>query len=219
MKLILQLTGLLLVLQVAGATLTSEQQSLLAEGDLLAASWDNRGALARYAMVFAADSVGWEINLRMVSSSINVAEDAVGPDKELLLQEAMRLGERFTIMFPDSAQPWLQTAIAYGHVALLKGGREKVRLSRDVERNLLNCLEIEPENWRARGILGKYYMEVANLNWALKAVAEVLLGGLPDGTFEMAQRELLESLELNPDYVYARLQLGRTWLLMGKQEQ
>jgi len=102
---------------------------------------------------------------------------------------------------------------------MFEGGKEKVRLSRDVEKNLLMCLSIEPDNWRARAILGKYYLEIANLNWALKTVANVLLGGLPEGSLEMAEQELQRSLKLNPDYIYARLQLGRTWLSMGKDDQ
>jgi tetratricopeptide (TPR) repeat protein len=35
----------------------------------------------------------------------------------------------------------------------------------------------------------------------------------------MAERDLLHSLQLNPDYVYARLQLGRTWLAMDRDDQ
>jgi tetratricopeptide (TPR) repeat protein len=219
LKLILSVGWLMVSLQLTIAAFSQPQQELIAEGDHLAAAWDNEAALTRYSMVFAEDSMSWEINLRMTSTSIDVAEDAADDRKHALLRDAMRLGERFTMLFPDSSQPWLQSAIAYGHLALFEGGREKVRLSRDVERNLLMCLAIEPDNWRARGILGKYYLEIANLSWALKTVANVLLGGLPEGSLEMAERELQRSLQLNPDYVYARLQLGRTWLSMGNNEQ
>ncbi len=209
---------IMLLIQTATA-LTPEQKTLLAEGDQLSASFMNRAALTRYQELYAQDSLVWEFNLRVVKATIDVGEDARGEDKEHYLREGMRLGERFTTLYPDSIQPWLQTAIAYGHVALLEGGREKVRLSRDVERNLLNCLELDPDCWRARGVLGKYYLEVANLNWALRKFANLFLGGLPEGTNEMAERELLRARELNPNYVYARVQLGRTWLMMGKTEK
>jgi tetratricopeptide (TPR) repeat protein len=219
LKLLLSVGWLLLSLQLTFAALSQHQQELISEGDHLAAAWDNESALTRYLVVFAEDSMSWEINLRMTRTSIDVAEDASGDRKQALLREGMRLGERFTMLYPDSAQPWLQTAIAYGHLALFEGGREKVRLSRDVEKNLLMCLAIEPSNWRARGILGKYYLEIASLNWALKTVCNVVLGGLPEGSLEMAERDLLHSLQLNPDYVYARLQLGRTWLAMDRDDQ
>jgi len=106
LKLLLSVGWLLFVFQLTIAAFSQSQQELVAEGDHLAAAWDNEAALTRYSMVFAEDSMSWEINLRMTRTSIDVAEDAPDDRKQALLREGMRLGERFTILFPDSSKPW-----------------------------------------------------------------------------------------------------------------
>jgi tetratricopeptide (TPR) repeat protein len=64
-----------------------------------------------------------------------------------------------------------------------------------------------------------YYREVANANAFTKMLARTFLGGLPDGTNEDAERELLEAVELDPADVYAAYELARTYRLLERADR
>lgn len=209
----------ILIMLLFSAVQALAADSLLKQGDRAEAEFDNTQALEFYQQAWNHDPTGWDTNLRLVRSSINVGEDAPDDQKEALFRQAMVHTDDFMTLFPDSAAPYLYTAMAYGRMAMFLGGKEKVKLSREIETSLKKCLAIEPDNARAHAILGVYYRNIADLSWVLKTFANAFLGGLPEGTMEMAKQELETALRLQPDDIYHQLEYGKTMLMMEQKQK
>ncbi len=121
--------------------------------------------------------------------------------------------------YPDRAEAHYYVASTSGQLALFRGAREKVRLSREIEKEAKAAIALDPADGRPHAVLGVYYREVANANGFTKMLARTLLGGLPDGTNEDAVRELTKAVELNPNDLYATFELARTYQILEEPEE
>jgi tetratricopeptide (TPR) repeat protein len=114
-------------------------------------------------------------------------------------------------LHPDRAESHLWAAVSAGNLALLRGGKEKVRLARDFERNSLKAIEIDPHLAPAYAGLGIYYREIAELNLLLRFFARALYGFAPSATREDSRKMLEKAVALAPADVFGHYQLGRTY--------
>ena len=57
-----------------------------------------------------------------------------------------------------------------------------------------------------------------NLNWALKAVAKVVFGGVPPGSNAEAVAAFQKAISIDPNHIEHHLELARTYKLWGKKE-
>ncbi|MDH4185158.1 MAG: tetratricopeptide repeat protein, partial [Nitrospinota bacterium] len=200
-------------------SLAQTSDSLVKGGDSYRDQYNNKDALDLYRKAVAADPQNLQAQTRLAQCLVDNGEDLNSNESEKYYQEAMELAGRITAKNPDLAEGHYQLALATGKMALFKGGKEKVKLSREVERSGVKALELDPNNSRGRILMGVYYREIANLNWALKMFANTFFGGLPKGTNEDAVRELKKALELNSRSIRARYELGKTYEEMGMKSE
>ncbi|MCA9783930.1 MAG: hypothetical protein KDC10_11570 [Calditrichaeota bacterium] len=168
-------------------------------------------------------SVDFEILWRLVRAEVNVAEEAMDANDKATaedqINQALTTSEQLVELYPGRSMAHYYRALALGRRALLAGGREKVELSQGIETHALKAIELNPENGRAHGLLGRYYREMAHLPWLLRKVAETLYGNLPEGGDELALNHLQRSSALMPDWVFARYELAETYQVMGLKDQ
>ena len=148
----------------------------------------------------------------------NVGEDLASDASELYFEKAVEHAEKLKKLAPERALTWFLSAISNGNLGLHRGGKQKVTLSRNVRSDALKAIELDPEFSPGYVVLGVYYREVATLNWALKAIAKSMLGGLPSGSLEDAKEMLLKGVEKDPRSVYAQYQLAVTYETTKKKK-
>ena len=68
--------------------------------------------------------------------------------------------------------PW---HFALGRISLVSGTRERVTLASDVKYYAETAIRLNPNNFRACHILGRWNYEVSNLNIAEKSFARTFL--------------------------------------------
>ncbi len=170
-----------------------------------------------------AGSADYEVLWRLVRAEVNVAEEAMDAGKTdqatEVIDQALATSEQLVKLYPGRSMAHYYRALALGRRALLAGGREKVELSQGIERHCLKAIELDPENGRAHGLLGRYYREVAHLPWLLRKVAVTLYGDLPAGGDELALKHLKKSVALQPRWVFARFELAETYRIMEQKDQ
>jgi tetratricopeptide (TPR) repeat protein len=218
----------IMVLVYTTPIMAEDYNTYIQEGDQYYAQFDNLKALEAYKRAYELAPDSFEVLVRLTRAYNDVGEDVKGikfkPDQETNSKEveeyfsqAAQYAEQLHQKFPDKAESYFYLAATYGHLALFKGGKEKVKLARNVEENSKKAIDLDPQFIPAYIVLGVYYREVANLNWALKAFAKTLFGGLPNGTDEDSEKTLLKALELNPQVIHTRFELAKTYLAMGKE--
>ena len=185
---------------------------------------DYEAALATWRAALDADSSSYELLWRISrATSDRGARAEFDGDRakaEASFAQAQAAARRAVALEPAKAEGHLELAVALGRLALFKGGKATIRLSKEVEVEARRALEIDPRLDRAHHVLGRWNRGVAELAFLERAAARVVYGGLPEGaTMDAAVGHFEKAIELNPDYANHHLELGRTYLAIRLKQK
>lgn len=134
-------------------------------------------------------------------------------------ERSVDAAEKMKNLFPDDPRTYFSLAASYGNLALLRGGKTKVQLGRDVERYALHAAELDSTYSDALALLGVFYREVANLSWLERFVATTLFGGLPKGSLDKSLDYLNRAVRYDSASTFAAFELGQTLIEMDRIEE
>ena len=92
-------------------------------------------------------------------------------------------------------------SVAMGRMALISGPHDKVSAARDIKNYVETALKLDPQLADAWYVLGLWNYDVANLNFFERAAANMLFGGLPDGTVPNAIAAYKKAIQYDPTYI------------------
>lgn len=217
---------LAIVTLAAYPTCVAAQETLeerLATGDSLYAIFENEAALGVYQQAWESDSTHFGLLYRLARTANDVGQDLLatvsGSEAEPVMRLSTAYANALSRHYPDHPESWFMMAATWGNYALFAGGREKVRMGREIETWALKALEMDPDYAYAKLALGIFYREIGDLNWFQRTFANTLFGGLPDGGNEKAMRFLQSALEEDPTLVMTHFELAETWKMMGNPER
>lgn len=110
-------------------------------------------------------------------------------------------------------------ALALGRVSLISGTKDRVMLARDVKYYAENAIRLDPTNFRAYHILGRWNYDVSNLSLAEKSFARVFYGKIPDASLELAIYDFEKSRALNPGFILNYYELARSYHRMDENKK
>lgn len=140
-------------------------------------------------------------------------------EKKRLAALALDHALRARNLAPDNAQVRLNLAICYGKAAFLEPPRRRMQVSRVIYEEALAATQLDPSDPLAWHVLGRWQYEVANLNPALRAIAQTLYGRFPEASNEKAVEYLEKSVRLAPPTVLYHAELGRAYAALGEKEK
>jgi tetratricopeptide (TPR) repeat protein len=111
---------------------------------------------------------------------------------------------------PQSGDANYVMAVAMGYMALVSPPKEKVAAVREIKRYAELCVQYQPNHAGAYHLLGKWHYEVSNLNFAEKAAAKYLFGGIPAATLDESAKYYVQAIKLDPQYILFYLDLALT---------
>ncbi|MEJ2629051.1 MAG: hypothetical protein P8078_10890, partial [bacterium] len=155
--------------------------------DQYAEQWDHAQAIKNYLKVLEFDSTNYRASWKLgdeYSELANNLPDDQEDEKEALFDKARFYSEKAIQLNPDGFEGHLKLSTALGRLALFRGGKEKVKLSKMVKTEAEKALELNPESNVANHILGVWHQNVANLSGLLKFFAKVFFGEKLKGSNE-----------------------------------
>ncbi len=190
------------------------------QGDIFYQQFDNVSALDSYKRAQEMQPNDFVCLSNIVRAYNDSGEDLSSEESEQYYEQAVQQAEELQQMFPERAESYYQLAVSYGNLALLRGSKEKVKLSGSVEKNIQKALAMDPDYADAYVVLGIYYKEVASLNGFLKAFARLFFGDLPEGTYEDALKAFQRAITLKTTrLVYTYFLIGHTYEEMDEPEK
>lgn len=114
-------------------------------------------------------------------------------------------------LYPNSDEANVTIAIAVGRTLLKKSGKEKLGIVREIKQYADMALKINPNNFKAWHVLGKWNYEIYNLTVVERAVAKVFYGGLPDASLKNSIASYEKARALNPNFALNYLELARAY--------
>lgn len=128
-----------------------------------------------------------------------------------LFNKAYTYAESALKVNPYSAEANFVMAVAMGRMALLTGGKEKIRYVNEIKRYAENTLKYDPSNFKAYHVLGKWHYEVSNLNSFERTMARIMFGGLPKASLQDAITYYEKSQSLQPNFSLNYLELAKAY--------
>jgi tetratricopeptide (TPR) repeat protein len=161
-----------------------------------------------------------ELLCRLVRVESELAEDRKGEDQRQLIATSVDHARAAVAVAPDSAQGHVWLAVALGRQALKEGPKTRLALSREIKSEVDRAIAIDPGIGRAYHVRALWNRKLASLNFLERGVANSVLGGVPKGaSMENAVRDLQKAVELEPNFIHHRLELGRTYLMVKEREK
>ncbi|MBX9785646.1 MAG: hypothetical protein K2X48_20370 [Chitinophagaceae bacterium] len=105
-------------------------------------------------------------------------------------------------------------AVAYGRMALLQSGKEKVAYVREIKNYADRAIALNPKNFKALHVLGKWHYEVTSLSAIEKAGLRVFYGGLPKASYDSSLYFYQKAAALSPGFVLNYLEMAKVYLKM-----
>lgn len=139
--------------------------------------------------------------------------------QEQRYEESVDFARRAVAQDSTDAEGWFHLGKALGRLALHRGGKTKVNMSKEVKESFEKALEIAPDHPLALHGLARWHREVANLSWFLRTAAKIIYGGLPPASNEQAVELFQKAIRLQPDNIAHHLELGKTYMEMDEEEQ
>jgi len=180
---------------------------------------DYEVAIATYDSLASAIPQDPQVRWRLARAHVFVGDVSRGEEKkqsyltaERHAREAMRLDSTLA-----ESNTWL--AAALGNTAMYEGSKKKVALANDIKRLLLRSIDLNPRDDIAYSILGTFYLALGNVSWLEKTLANLLLGSLPDGGYDDAEKALLKAIEIAPGVVRHRFELARVYEKMDREAE
>ncbi len=207
---------IILLSSIPGFAQEASVTDYLTKGDEAYKSFDNEQALKFYQEAFKLDSTNCEALWKIARAYVDLGEvsDKKTQKKDYYLAE--KFARKAVTNCPYNSMAHLELAIAVGRVALMEGGKKKVKLSKEVKFEAEKALELDPNNDLAHHVLARWHREVATLSGVLKMFAKVLYGGLPPASLDKAVEHFKKAIEINPNYINHHLELGITYEKMKK---
>lgn len=206
---------------MAGITAADSVAKYMAIGDKLAGKWDHMGAAFAYETVLKYDPNHYEASWKAGDERTEWADQLTGVPKKVIESHFMKAAafcEKAIEINPEGWEGHFRLSVALGRLALFKGGKEKIRLSRQIKDEADKAVELNPDADLAYHVLGRWHQNLANLSGVLKFFAKVLYGGVPPGSNEEAVEMFTKAIELGPEHIEHHLELARTYEFMGQKD-
>jgi tetratricopeptide (TPR) repeat protein len=215
--LIFTFTLLIISSAVAGDEMTAQ----IAKGDSLYNLFDNKGALDHYLAAIQIDSTNYDGHWKASRAFTDVGEDIEDDDEraELYLKGSQHARKAVQI---DStgAKGHLYLSIALGRVALDAGAKERIKLSKEIKKEVDLAIKYDPTDDTAYHVLGRWNRKLSNLSWIEKGFADMFLGGVPeDASEENAVAAFKKAIDLKANHINHHLELGITYEMMDMEEE
>jgi hypothetical protein len=102
---------------------------------------------------------------------------------------------------PNNYETNIVMAFSIARMGLVEGGRQKIAAACEVKKYAENAVKIDPGNFKAYHILGKWHYEVSDLNIVEKALARWFCSDLPEASLDRSIAYYEKCRTLAPDFI------------------
>ena len=132
-------------------------------------------------------------------------------------QSALAYARQMVKLYPQNDQSHLALSIALGRIALTKSGKEKVVTVKEIKQAAESAVKINPQNYKAWHVLGKWYYEVSNLNLVERAAIKLFFGGMPEASFARSIQCYEKAKSIQPNFNLNHLELAKAYHKDGEE--
>lgn len=199
-------------------------QDHIRAGDEAYARFDDAAALEAYKAAVALEPGNYEALWKLSRAHVDVAdlmdtkpEGALDAQKKMYA-EGESLAKKAVAANPNDAWGYFQRAAALGKRLLLLGKKQQIDSSKIVRTAIDKAIALDAANDLAWHALGRWHRRMAEIGGAKRFFGSIVYGSIPKGSFEESAQALSKAVELKPEYINHRLELGLTYAALKKPD-
>lgn len=188
--------------------------TLLKEGVQLERSQKEIEALEKYKLVLSQEPTNITALIRAAELSTMLAafNEKETKSKQLFLSSAGAYAVRAYSANPKNADAAYVMSLTQAKLADIQPDNKKlIGCVRNSKIYADEALAINPTHAKANFTVGKWHMEMANLNMVKKAAVKLMYGGLPEGSIDSAIVFLEKARTHDPYFVNTYLELAKIY--------
>ena len=191
-------------------------------GDSLYEAMKPAESLEHFRAAYFSNPESYEALWKFARSQIDVAKQLRSSDdreqSDSLYWVAKLYADQAVRLDSLGAQGHFMLSNALGRVSRSKGGKERVQYAREIYDESARALELDRNHAGAHHILGAWHAEVRRLSGVTRFFAKTLLGGgfMDMASWDSAVVHLERSIELEPAYIFHRLELAEVLIDVGR---
>ena len=120
---------------------------------------------------------------------------------------------------PQDSEANLSLALSLGKNLEFLDNKEKLKTSREIKKYAEKALALNSESDYAHQLLGRWHQGIAEMGGATRAIAKLIYGSVPKGSYEEALMHFEKARALRPDRLIHQVEYGRTLMMMGREEE
>lgn len=186
--------------------------AILKEADRLESLPDEKAAFAKFkiALKYDPDNLHALTKCSELCSRIG-ARQRDHKVRDSYYEAAMIYAKNALKMHPSSDEAYVVMGIAIGRASLVKTGKDKIAAAKEIKSYAEAALKINPNNFKAWHILGKWNYEVASLSMVERTATKVFYGGLPDASFKTSIAAYEKARALSKNFLLNYLELAKAY--------
>ena len=204
-----------LIATSAGAQSAAEH---IAAGDREHDAMNTTAALTHYEAAVKAEPNSYEALWKASREAIDAGEfNQNAAQRTQHYKNAELYARRAVEQNPRDAEGHFALARAIGRNALTMGSKDRVKFAGEVRSHALEALKYDPKHPGALHVMGVWNAEVMRLSGVARWAAKNFLGGqvFESASWDEAVKYMEQSVELDPDRITHRLDLGKIYLDKG----
>ena len=124
---------------------------------------------------------------------------------------ALSFAKKACTLYPNNDDANVEMSVALGRIALIKSGEDKISMVKEIKKFADKAILINPSNFKAWHILGKWHYEISNLNFFEKTAIKIFYGGLPQSSFNMSINAYEKAKSINNKFCLNYLELAKAY--------
>jgi tetratricopeptide (TPR) repeat protein len=217
--------SLILVMALAAFAVAGYGQTAadhIKAGDEAYAQFNDQQALEHYLEALKVEPENYEALWKASRAYVDIADVITATDKaakqnqQKLYTNGTASARKAITANPNDAWGHFQFAAAFGKKLLMLGKKEQIDGSKQIKAEIDKAIELDPANDLPYHALGRWHRRMAEIGGAKRFFGSLLYGSIPKGSFEESEKNLKKAVEMKPDYVNHHLELGRTYVALGK---
>jgi tetratricopeptide (TPR) repeat protein len=210
---------------LAAPALSQTAAEHIQAGDAAYAAFDDVKALEHYQAALTLEPGSYEALWKASRAMVDIADVIPATEKDVkgqqkkMYTEATTLARKAVAVNPNDTWGHFQLAAANGKRLLLLGKKEQIEASKAVRAEIDRAIELDGTNHLAWHALGRWHRRMDEIGGAKRFFGNIIYGSIPKGSFEESEKALRKAIELHPEYVNHRLELGRTLAALKKYDE
>lgn len=203
---------LLLTFFVMGNTYAQSVEQMVKQADLLETQMKEPEAYAKFKEIVRLQPNHLYSLVKCSELASRIGRMQTTKERQLDFYNAAKIyAERAMKVNPNNSDANMVMSLAYGRLALLKSGKEKVAYVREIKNYAERSVAFNPQNFKALHVLGKWHYEVMSLNAVEKTALKMFFGGLPKASFDSSLYYYKKAGTLSEGFVLNFLEMGKVY--------